>query len=163
MSQHHFLRPIANLAVFWPSPLLQCRLFICKKCRLPKLLYICSSEYSMNLLWKNEKKKLQLHFLFICIFRKCMCTTLMGKSPIEGATNYILKHSRFTTGSQKCTFQKQNFAENCTQLTWNIKMIPCGASTLKYKKSTFFMWLYEGVVLYFTFCSWVVISFTCYY
>ena len=39
------------------------------------------------------------------------------------------------------------FAENVTVLSLNnIKLIPFEASTSKYKKSAFTMWLYEGVL-----------------
>ena len=67
-----------------------------------------------------------------------------GKGPNEGALPSILKHLKVYYAKTHLTFSLI-FAENVKLLSRNIiKLIPLGASTSKYRKSAFSMWLYEG-------------------
>ena len=95
----------------------------------------------MNSLCKYEKKLIKKNnnsFLFAFLEKKCCGCNSIGNELVEGAISYILKHS-------KVYYSKTHLilAENVTLLSRNIiQLIPLGASTSKYKKSAFSMWLY---------------------
>ena len=83
-------------------------------------------------------------FVFLLENTSFVCIS-MGNGPVGGTITTILKHQKVYHSKTHLNFFLI-FAENVTLLFLNIiKLIPLGASTSKYKKSTFSIWLYKGV------------------
>ena len=93
------------------------RNFYLQKFEAPKLLSVYYSQYSVNILWKYERK-IKVRFCFIHFFSEHTCSvcTSTGNGPVEGAITSILKHLNILKGyTQKRTlFFFWIFAENFT-------------------------------------------------
>ena len=114
--------------------------FICKNLMPSKLLLVCYSEYSVNSMCKY-KRKIKVHFLFICMFRKYMFCNSIANGALEGAITSIWKDLK---DSKTPLIFSMIFAENFTLQSRNIiRPIPLEASNSKYKKSAFSMWFYK--------------------